>query len=308
MTDEQEPQDDAEIAVFSADLTGPTVDAGGGSIDQYVSEEEPDHDPFRDYPASLSTMDYMLIDSLVPAGATYRLAHNMDARRHDIWAAWGTSIVIGWIGDVSHQQEQSDHNPDSVGNVHAIDPMLRGTRAEKIVTAALEHPGDLEYIIHNGVIWSRSSGTLVKGSRGRKYTGSNPHRDHVHMSGRHGSAHYSPATGTGYDLSAEASTPTFNLLPTPPPPKPKPPAPTPSPSGHKPGTRQLYATTPTMKGEDVTYVQKFIGTRWCGVADGDFGTHTKAGVIRYQRMRGLKADGAVGPVTWHNMGVRYTGK
>jgi murein L,D-transpeptidase YcbB/YkuD len=83
------------------------------------------------------------------------------------------------------------------------------------------------------------------------------------------------------------------------------PAPTPPPSGggdHSPGTRTLSLTTPThMSGPDVSYVQNFIGPRHCGAADGDFGPKTKDGVIWYQRMRGLGADGIVGPITWSNM-------
>src|SRR4029077_3185017 len=35
------------------------------------------------------------------------------------------------------------------------------------------------------------------------YSGSNPHTDHVHVSGKHGSTGYSSNTGTGYDVNAE---------------------------------------------------------------------------------------------------------
>lgn len=70
-----------------------------------------------------------------------------------------------------------------------------------------------------------------------------------------------------------------------------------------PGTRQLSLTNPHMRGVDVGFVQKFIGAARCGPADGDFGEHTKAGVVWYQHMRGLAADGIVGPATWAQMGV-----
>jgi hypothetical protein len=56
-------------------------------------------------------------------------------------------------------------------------------------------------------------------------------------------------------------------------------------------------------GDDVAYVQRWIGSKWCGSADGAFGRTTAGGVTHYQQMRGLKADGIVGPVTWHDMGV-----
>jgi peptidoglycan hydrolase-like protein with peptidoglycan-binding domain len=50
-------------------------------------------------------------------------------------------------------------------------------------------------------------------------------------------------------------------------------------------------------------VQRFIGGR-AGTADGSFGARTRSAVIWYQRMRGLKADGVVGPATFRAMGVK----
>lgn len=83
--------------------------------------------------------------------------------------------------------------------------------------------------------------------------------------------------------------------------KPKPgPKPAPKPAG-KPGdvrgSRTLKLTSPMMRGEDVAFVQ-----RWTGVQDdGWFGKDTKRAVIEYQRMRGITADGEVGPVTWEHI-------
>lgn len=91
--------------------------------------------------------------------------------------------------------------------------------------------------------------------------------------------------------------------PTPHPPKPKPPAP----KGHKPGSRQLQLENPHLSGDDVLFVQHWIGALHCGKADGDFGDHTRTGVVWYQRMQGLTPDGVVGPKTWGRMGVRFTG-
>jgi hypothetical protein len=88
---------------------------------------------------------------------------------------------------------------------------------------------------------------------------------------------------------------------------PKPPAPKPPTSGIptvKAGSRQLRDASPDMHGTDVQYVQHWIGTAHCGPADGVYGTGTAAGVRWYQRMRGLTADGIVGPATWRAMGVR----
>lgn len=65
----------------------------------------------------------------------------------------------------------------------------------------------------------------------------------------------------------------------------------------------LSLAIPPLVGADVGYVQRFIGPAKCGPDDGVFGPHTRAGVIWYQSMRGITADGVVGRVTWANMGV-----
>lgn len=69
----------------------------------------------------------------------------------------------------------------------------------------------------------------------------------------------------------------------------------------KPGSRAVKLGS---AGDDVMYVQRWIGSKWCGKADGKFGRTTDAGVRQYQRMRGLAADGIVGPATWRDMGIR----
>lgn len=74
---------------------------------------------------------------------------------------------------------------------------------------------------------------------------------------------------------------------------------------HAPGSRELRYVPgkAVMFGDDVAFVQRFIGER-AGKADGSFGARTRAAVIWYQRMRGLGADGVVGAATFRAMGVK----
>jgi len=149
------------------------------------------------------------------------LANNLDNLRHSVWTAW-PGTVVGWIGDSAHQSECSDHNPDGCGIVHAVDVMWSaGTeQANAVVNATVGRP-DLQYVIHNRTIWSASWGWGP-----REYTGSDPHTNHVHVSGKHGSDCSGSMTCTGYDKRAEASDTPWNLaLPIGPTPNPNPPPP-----------------------------------------------------------------------------------
>lgn len=93
---------------------------------------------------------------------------------------------------------------------------------------------------------------------------------------------------------------------------PQPPTTTPKPPAggtkHAPGSRLLrYAggdPSKWLRGEDVEYVQRWIGTKRMGPADGVAGPKFESGVRWYQGMRGIKQDGLVGPATWAQMSVK----
>lgn len=78
------------------------------------------------------------------------------------------------------------------------------------------------------------------------------------------------------------------------------------PVAHVPGIRLLSYTPGRMvlRGEDVVFVQRFIGPAKAGPADGVFGARSRAAVRWYQGMRGLRVDGAVGGATWRALGVK----
>ncbi len=202
----------------------------------------------------------------------------------------------GWIGDDAHALRISDHNPDSHGVVHAIDVDVNGVPMAKIVAflAGRCRSGAedrLQYIIYRRVIWSRSWGWVA-----RAYTGLDPHTGHAHFSSR-----YDQDAGRGESWGVAT---TFG--PDPAHPRPSPPGERP-PAAHPAGRRRLVLREPALSGADVAYVQRWIGPRQCGPSDGRYGPNTMAGVRWYQRMRGLSVDGIVGPLTWRNMGVRWSG-
>lgn len=84
---------------------------------------------------------------------------------------------------------------------------------------------------------------------------------------------------------------------------PAPPAATPATGVNRPGSRVLKLTSPQMTGDDVKFVQKWIGPERVGAADGIYGPGTAAGVKWYQQMRGIGVDGEVGPRTWAQLGI-----
>lgn len=95
----------------------------------------------------------------------------------------------GWIGDPAHAARKSDHNPDRNGIVHAIDldadfgdpkKDLAQVLAEQLAAHAKggsKSGKRVSYIIYNRQKWSAKSAW-----KPRKYTGSNPHTGHVHVS------------------------------------------------------------------------------------------------------------------------------
>jgi hypothetical protein len=94
----------------------------------------------------------------------------------------------GWIGDTRHSARPSDHNPDAqTGIVRAIDvdrdvsgkakPDLMPDIADQIRLAAKAGDKRIAYVIFEGRIASSRMGW-----RWRKYSGSNAHNHHCHIS------------------------------------------------------------------------------------------------------------------------------
>jgi hypothetical protein len=93
----------------------------------------------------------------------------------------------GWVGDTRHSARKSDHNPDVNGWVRAIDvdrdlsgkpkPDIMPDLADQIRLAGKSGEKRIAYVIFDGRIASPRLNW-----RWRKYTGSNKHNHHCHIS------------------------------------------------------------------------------------------------------------------------------
>lgn len=120
---------------------------------------------------------------------TWRVALSLDVMLAEInRAAPNRSTASdGSIGDQSHANRTSDHNPNDAGVVRArdvTDDPLHGCNADRIA----EHVRRLGLEGHPAlgpgayVIWDRRIASDTHGWVWRTYDGSNPHTEHVHVS------------------------------------------------------------------------------------------------------------------------------
>ncbi len=194
----------------------------------------------------------------------------------------------GSIGDASHSARYSDHNPNGHGSVNALDIDKDGINARWLVDQLKKHPS-VNYIIFNRVIYSRRYGF-----RARRYTGTNAHTHHIHVS-------------ILQTRSAENSTrPWLGTTPAPQPkPRPAPKYALPAwPFGYN-HTKYFapYLNSTPPKYQTIANVQRkleSIGYE-VGAIDGRYGAKTRAAVLSFQRRNGLKADALIGFKTYSKL-------
>lgn len=115
---------------------------------------------------------------------SYRLAKSLETLRRQVNERWPgrDKTSDGWIGDRAHRNRPSDHNPNSLGVVTAldIDKDLSASEKVELVVNALVTSRDprIKYVIWRGRILS----SLVQPWAWRKYTVANGHFEHVHIS------------------------------------------------------------------------------------------------------------------------------
>lgn len=177
----------------------------------------------------------------------------------------------GSVGDVSHSSRASDHNPDPSGVVRAIDlthDPKSGFDSYAFADLLLKNQDTrLKYVISNRRIGSGPAG--VQPGVWRKYTGSNPHDHHCHISVV---ADFRGDNTSPWDIGGSLAGPTNGKPYVPPPP-----------------TLRKGA-----KGDGVKELQALLHI----TADGQFGPKTEAALKLFQKDSRLVADGIAGPMTW----------
>ena len=122
--------------------------------------------------------------------ASWRLAKSLEELRRQVNAKWPkrSRTHDGSIGDAKHASRHSDHNPHvkdgRQGVVTAIDITHDTTHGPTIsrLAEALRASRDhrIKYLICNGKICSYTKDPW----KWRRYTGTNPHDKHLHVSVR----------------------------------------------------------------------------------------------------------------------------
>jgi peptidoglycan hydrolase-like protein with peptidoglycan-binding domain len=196
----------------------------------------------------------------------WRVAHSLIKLRDQFNEQFPTRSKRddGTIGDAAHASRSSDHNPwvqdAGQGVVTAMDithdPGSGVDTWEIAEFLRTQRDPRIKYVISNRRIFNSSNWQW------RKYTGSNPHSAHMHVSVQ--------STKGRYDSTAN-----WTLVPP--------------------------EWMPTLrKGNKGPYVRKM--QQHLGMAvDGNFGANTETRVREFQLAHGLKADGVVGKATWDKL-------
>ncbi|EYF08798.1 peptidoglycan-binding domain-containing protein [Chondromyces apiculatus] len=201
----------------------------------------------------------------------------------------------GIMGDARHQARKSDHN---LGNAVDITHDPSSGCDGNVISALAIKDSRVTYVIWNHKIYSRA-----RAAEGwRRYTGSNPHTKHCHISISTKSRNDTRAWAW---VSAHGAPATPVVTPPPPaeasgggdtPPTSGAPRPKPSPQSVPYPNVALRQGT---RGPNVKRVQtRLDALGWDLPADGIFGPITDRNVKSFQRRKGLLDDGVVGPRTW----------
>lgn len=203
----------------------------------------------------------------------WRLARSLVVLRDQINQKWPDRVKSddGTIGDQSHAQRKSEHNPDENGVVRALDithDPSHGVDSEAIANALrLAKDPRVLYIISNKKIASEKDGW-----RWRPYDGTNPHNHHFHISVSPNEALYD--SNASWDLSQVGSTQASGFAAPP-----------------------MPVLRFGMQGLAVKVLQRMLGLQELGY----YNITVETAVKRYQTAKGLVSDGVVGSYTWEKL-------
>ncbi len=246
----------------------PTVAAGA---------EPPPVQPATESGTMLGTL------SLIP----WYAAPSLVSLRKEVDARWpGRSrISDGVIGDTRHAARTNSHNPVGAGNgpavgtrgaVHAIDITSDGIDVAALLSAVVGDPR-VWYVIHDGQIWSRTTGWAPIAHRG------DPHTTHIHVNLREDSQ--SAAVAAENDTRSWFG------------------------SSTSPAFLQKPSAGSSLTTEQTTRLQRALIKQGYAIpagATGKYGAQTTAAVAAFQRAQGWsgsQADGIAGPETLRRLGV-----
>ena len=190
----------------------------------------------------------------------------------------------GWIGDARHAKNHSDHNAEPDGTVDARDftnDPSGGMDSQKLCDALVaSRDPRISYLICNGKIISGRKGP--KPWVARKYSGSNGHYHHIHVS----VLDEGQDDKTAWKIDSAFKKPTTEVK---------------KPDVPKLTNKQVNSVMHLgSKGEFVEKLQRDLNLLGYGplTPDGVFGTDTEDEVKRFQKDAKLdKVDGWAGPAT-----------
>ena len=195
----------------------------------------------------------------------------------------------GWIGDAAHRTRKSDHNPDADGSVNALDIDKDGIDVPLLLDKLKQHPS-VNYFIYNRQIYSRSHNFVP-----RKYSGSNPHTSHIHVSIYHTASAENDNRSWFGDLTPSTPKPAT---------QPKSNAPTyVAPALRASFSRGRWRAT-GYRTQTLVWQRQMAKRGWRIKVDGYYGAQSRRVAIAFQREKaregyGLAVDGVVGPETWN---------
>ncbi|HYO17360.1 MAG TPA: peptidoglycan-binding domain-containing protein [Dermatophilaceae bacterium] len=220
--------------------------------------------------------------SLIP----WYAAPSLVTLRKEVDARWpGRSrLSDGVIGDTRHAARTNSHNPVGAGGgpgvgtrgaVHALDITSSGIDVQAFLAAVV---GDARvwYVIHNGQIWSRTTGWAAVAHRG------DPHTTHIHVNLREDSQAVAVAAenDTRSWFGTGSASPAF-----------------------------LSGSTAALTAAQTRGLQRALISQGYSIpagATGKYGAQTTAAVAAFQQAQGWsgsQADGIAGPETLRRLGI-----